>query len=999
MNRYIKIGFNIFIFLLFYCGFFAFKLSPIYGAACSFPSDNMPVGGVNTISSSCSVSTEADIITGVEDNNTSATDASNSASLIIDGSTLTVGANDNQTVLFGQIKLASTTFYDKVSYDNSGNGQYLQKILVGDINGDEEVDLIGLARIITVSIGNGDGTFTSPVEYTTTAHCREGTLHDINGDGKLDIVAHVRQTIVGPAPDYDVGYKYYIDTFINNGDGTFADVVTYSVTNEPDFLMVDDVNGDEKADIVIMDYEKPRIFINNGDGTFADYISTTDYVQNPTSMALHDINGDGSLDIIAGTKNYLNILINNGNATFASNVRYPLTTYSTSLGVNDINGDDYPDIVAATNGYFSVFINNGDGTFASEVAYLSVPTSSVQIDSMILSDVDGDGNLDALVVSKDASTDGNLGVFISNGDGTFADVVNYSLPYDGYAIKAADISGDEKPDVIIGTNQLFVLVNKGDGTFDSPVPYITSKESYTIEIYDVSGDDKLDILVTGISSRYTDVFIHKPKGSIVIAKDRGAQLLRGVRWVLDADNDGKTETATPSAIASAVRPSSSYIRKNYASFHGISENTAYYKMDEAATSSAYLDSSGTGNTGTVYGSVSVASGKYNNGLYFNGSSSSYLYLGEGYTQSTNNFTYAFWVNPEKNRSVTTEATSGVTGTTGQSYVFYPEQSGSNAGAGVSVGINGVSVFEHGDSYLPSLLVHTVTLSGWNHIVVVYENKRPRLYINGQLKRTGLTSTKTTVYSSTKIGGGLNTYGPFKGYLDEVKVFDRALTTQEIYALYDAGKIFVTDCNDNDSEKWQNFTGYTDSDGDNYGTGESQQVCSGATLLSGYGQYGGDCNDSDDTKWKNKYLDSDQDGYGMGDLTCVGDEAGYTADEGGDCYDSGTGAANAHPGQTTYYTSARGDGSFDYDCNGTQDKDPTYNCTRTYSTSCGSTQTPGYNASVPACGSSASFYGVDTYSSSINCTFKSGATSLETCGTPPTSNRRSYTVGTVQMGCR
>ena len=50
--------------------------------------------------------------------------------------------------------------------------------------------------------------------------------------------------------------------------------------------------------------------------------------------------------------------------------------------------------------------------------------------------------------------------------------------------------------------------------------------------------------------------------------------------------------------------------------------------------------------------------------------------------------------------------------------------GSNAGAGISVGTNGISVFEHGDNYLPSLLVYDVPLTGWDHVVVVYENKSP-----------------------------------------------------------------------------------------------------------------------------------------------------------------------------------------------------------------------------------------------------------------------------------
>ncbi len=70
-----------------------------------------------------------------------------------------------------------------------------------------------------------------------------------------------------------------------------------------------------------------------------------------------------------------------------------------------------------------------------------------------------------------------------------------------------------------------------------------------------------------------------------------------------------------------------------------------------------------------------------------------------------------------------------------------------------------------------------------------------------------------------------------------------------------------------------------------------------------------------------YRDVDGDGYGVASPTsasCTGAPAGYVASS-TDCYDSGTNAANAYPGQTTYYTAARGDGSWDYNCSSANDK--------------------------------------------------------------------------------
>jgi hypothetical protein len=89
----------------------------------------------------------------------------------------------------------------------------------------------------------------------------------------------------------------------------------------------------------------------------------------------------------------------------------------------------------------------------------------------------------------------------------------------------------------------------------------------------------------------------------------------------------------------------------------------------------------------------------------------------------------------------------------------------------------------------------------------------------------------------------------------------------------------TDCNDSSSSLYQNLTAYTDKDGDGYGVTPTFNVCSGSSLPSGY------------------------------------------VTNSTDCYDSNS---NAHPGQTSYFSTTRGDSSYDYDCDGSTTRDPGYN---------------------------------------------------------------------------
>ena len=75
---------------------------------------------------------------------------------------------------------------------------------------------------------------------------------------------------------------------------------------------------------------------------------------------------------------------------------------------------------------------------------------------------------------------------------------------------------------------------------------------------------------------------------------------------------------------------------------------------------------------------------------------------------------------------------------GQRYAIAPQHGGDvdYAGAGVSVGTNGISVYEHATDYMPSTLVYDTPISGWTHVAVVYNNGQPNLYINGTWVRTG-----------------------------------------------------------------------------------------------------------------------------------------------------------------------------------------------------------------------------------------------------------------------
>jgi hypothetical protein len=155
---------------------------------------------------------------------------------------------------------------------------------------------------------------------------------------------------------------------------------------------------------------------------------------------------------------------------------------------------------------------------------------------------------------------------------------------------------------------------------------------------------------------------------------------------------------------------------------------------------------------------------------------------------TNSFTYEVWCRPNSTINLPAEANSGTNGLSTQKTVLGPQWYNTNSGAGISVGTNGICVLEHGNGYLPAILVATTAVSNTftSQVVVVYTNKQPSLYINGAFVKVGLTSTKTLVYGDWgEIGNG--SYSPFNGSISIVKAYNRVLTASEITQNYNAIK--------------------------------------------------------------------------------------------------------------------------------------------------------------------------------------------------------------------
>ncbi|MGC9342330.1 MAG: hypothetical protein ACP5E3_06500, partial [Bacteroidales bacterium] len=131
---------------------------------------------------------------------------------------------------------------------------------------------------------------------------------------------------------------------------------------------------------------------------------------------------------------------------------------------------------------------------------------------------------------------------------------------------------------------------------------------------------------------------------------------------------------------------------------------------------------------------------------------------------------------DETHQVDSESNSGTAGTSGQNYLFGSAHGGSDAGQGLSIGTNGISNYEHGAGYMPATAVYQGQFIDPRIIDIFYTDRRPTLYVDGQLVRTGLTSGRALVSSTRQIGAG--TYGEFKGLVPEVIIFPDTLSNED-----------------------------------------------------------------------------------------------------------------------------------------------------------------------------------------------------------------------------
>jgi hypothetical protein len=333
--------------------------------------------------------------------------------------------------------------------------------VAGDFNGDGKPDLVvgedlgpSQPKGIRAFAGNG-GRFSPSTLFTWATGTSPGWMHaaDFNRDGNLDLLV---QLFNATFPLNGSG------VMILKGNGALGFTESYRNTScgicpyGP--LTVADMDGDQNLDVIAFSTVggglQVYVFPGTANATLGSPVSySTGQSQGTTkAVAAGDLNGDGKPDTVALSGASMSVLLNDGAGGLGGLASYVVGTDPAFLALGDLNEDGKLDVVVGhTNSVAQllVFLNEGTGKLVAAPPYINL-TSNDNAYSLALTDLNGDGHLDAVVQYSF-----EVRVGLGDGKGRFGaglwlPVYPSDLSRTGF--KVADANGDGKPDLLGGSN-------------------------------------------------------------------------------------------------------------------------------------------------------------------------------------------------------------------------------------------------------------------------------------------------------------------------------------------------------------------------------------------------------------------------------------------------------------------------------------------------------------------------------------------------------------------
>jgi len=440
-------------------------------------------------------------------------------------------------------------------------------VAAADFNGDGLEDLATANRDGSVSVvfGLGDGAFGNARTVVVGTGAGRLLAFDFDEDGRPDLA--VGESLPGA-----------VVILRNRGDGTFLPGETMSFGNPICQMHVHDMNGDTMQDLIVLTPSDTAILLSRGARGVANGMFDVTQIDEPgfhgglaadfdhdgvqdiagvgfqnigvailfdgvvsvapglggggqatpslgarrfaTSLTSNwvvsgDFDGDGNLDLVA-QGSVLRFLRGLGNGAFESPQTYGNDGFTTFIrpGVADFDEDGALDFAGSSGNSIRIVFGDLESGKPNAKARETVDLAGVTARWVTVADVNDDGRADLVAVTERTQSNGEISVFLSNGDGTFADplVVADGFSDELQSVQVVQLDSGGVPDLVANDfgGRLLVLYGEPDtdgraqAKFEEAVEIDDGLSSritiYTAHAGDFNGDGFPDLLVSQAST-------------------------------------------------------------------------------------------------------------------------------------------------------------------------------------------------------------------------------------------------------------------------------------------------------------------------------------------------------------------------------------------------------------------------------------------------------------------------------------------------------------------
>ena len=462
-------------------------------------------------------------------------------------------------------------------------------------------------------------------------------------------------------------------------------------------------------------------------------------------------------------------LIRPGSVThaFDEDQRYLSLSFTASAGSLSVQAPASGNL--APPGYYMLFlVNNAGVPSVAQFVRLPSPSEDAIPPSAPLS-LNGQGGIGTATLSWTASTDNN-GVALYN-------IHRSATP--GFLPTSANRIGQSAATSFI------------DRTVAGTYAYLVTAQDVAGNVSQPSNEVAVSIMA---DTTPPTVSMTAPAdgatvtGTAAVSSDASDDVaVSGVQFLLDGASLGAERTAPPYSISwnSAGTPNGTHMLSAKArdAAGNVTQATAVlvnvlnqvtsapglvaaYGFDEGSGVQT-ADATGQGNAGTLGGATWTPNGKFGSALSFDGATSWVTVADAATLRLTGGFTVEAWVNPSANtgwRSVILKESSN-----GFGYALYALNNASRPAG-----------YVHTNSDIAVTGTAALPLNSWTHLALSFDGSTERLYVNGTQVRTGaVTGAMVSASGALRIGGNSIWGEYFRGLIDEVRIYNRALAASEI----------------------------------------------------------------------------------------------------------------------------------------------------------------------------------------------------------------------------